>query len=380
MIQRLIDLGVLGGLALALLLVVAIDRLLPTSRETEASAAPQATKMASQPSQPKELRLGVTRSQQDKKTGLLWDDMGKLLDSLGSGYKYKLLDARELLDAKRLRDFDVLFLTCAPGGAEINGVETAFAENLRNFVGEGGTIYASDWRYDAIEKAFPDIASPRLRGEGKAQFVDAEVVDPGLRDLVGPTLQLKFDLDRWKTAAFAGDRVKVLVEGNYERQQVGRARAPFLVKFQFGKGTVIFTSFHNEKQNSAIEQQLLKYLVFSAVTAQVESQVHGELIKGGFSPQKQNLLSASADNPRVSYTYRATKAGKIRFVLGFDDRGARLKMTVVSPAGDKTEEEGTKTFHIDAFNPGPGEWRYTVEALRVPFPDFPFTVTVAESE
>ncbi len=383
--NRFIDAGVLGALVFALLLVVVVDKLLTAPEQSNSAVItvpPQQAVVIKSPSTTvaKQLRLAVTPSHQDK-NGLVWDDMAKLLSTLGEGYKFKLINAIDLLDAKKLEEFDVLFLTCAPGGADASRIEEAFTYNLRNFVGQGGTIYASDWRYDSIAAAFPDIASARLKGDGRGQTLEAQVVDPGLRDMLkSDTVALKFDLDRWKTAAFAGDRVKVLIEGNYHQQQFGIAKAPLLVKFQFGKGTVIFTSFHNEKQNSEVEQKLLKYLVFSAVTAQIENQVNQTLVQGGFSPQRQNLLSASPGSPKVTYAYRATKAGKIRFVLGFDERGAKLHLSVVSPSGKKSEREGTSTFHIDEVSTGPGEWRYTVTARDLPYPEFPFTVTVAESD
>lgn len=385
--QRLIDAGVLGTLVFALLLVVLVDKLL-SGRDANVQTVTQPVSVTT--TMPvgvasKTLRLAVTESQKDKNEKI-WDDMGKLLSSLGKGYPFTQFHARQLLDAKKFAEFDVLFLTCAPGGADpiFDGnplrVEPAFAENLRNFVAQGGTLYASDWRYDAIEAAFPDVASVRLKDEGRAQEVTADVVDAGLADLTGKTVPLKFDLDRWKTAAFAGDRVKVLIEGKYDRQRGGISKAPLLVRFQFGKGTVIFTSFHNERQNSAIEQLLLKYLVFSAVTAQIDNQVNQTLIQGGFAPQKQNLLSATKDNPQVTYKYRSTKAGKIRFVLGFEDRGAKLRLSVTSPTGQKKEGVGTSSFWIEETSAGPGDWQYTITAIERPYDEFPFTVTVAESE
>jgi hypothetical protein len=372
--RHLTDASVLGGLLLALLIVVVTDKLLPT--RADVIQAPQARPLStSQPTARSALRLAVTPSHQDKHGP--WDDMGKLLSTLGEGYKFTVVPVGDLYDARRFDAFDVLFLTCAPGGDDVG-----LTGNLRNFVSGGGTLYASDWRYECVAMAFPDMAASRLRHEGQAQSVDARVVDAGLRDQLGETVPLRFDLDRWKPAAFSGDRVKVLLEGSYYRQSGGKTTAPLLVKFQFGKGTVIFTSFHNEKQNSAVEQKLLKYLVFSAVTAQIENEVNQSLIKGGFAPQKQNLLSASLDNPKVSYSYRSTKAGKIRFVLGFDDRGAKLRLTVTTPDGKKLEKEGTSTFVVEAPSPGPANWQYTVEALSVPreFAEFPFNVTVAESE
>jgi hypothetical protein len=372
--RQLTDASVLGGLLLVLLLVVVTDKLLPTPATVTPS--PQARPVIStQPGQSAALRLAVTPSYQDKVGA--WDDMAKLLSTLGEGYKYTLVPVGELYNPKRFEAFDVLFLTCAPGGDD-----PALTGNLRNFVSQGGTLYASDWRYECVAMAFPDMVAGRLRNEGQAQSVDARVVDPGLRDQLGETVPLRFDLDRWKPAAFSGDRVKVLLEGSYYRQSGGKTTAPLLVKFQFGKGTVIFTSFHNEKQNSAVEQKLLKYLVFSAVTAQIENEVNQTLIQGGFAPQKQNLLSASLENPKVSYSYRSTKAGKIRFVLGFDNRGAKLRLTVTTPDGKKIEQEGTSTFVVEALSRGPANWQYTVTALSVPreFSEFPFNVTVAESE
>jgi hypothetical protein len=197
--------------------------------------------------------------------------------------------------------------------------------------------------------------------------------------LGGRRVPLRFDLEKWKTAHFGGDRVKVLMRAKYKTQQEGFAEAPLLVKFSFGKGTVIFTSFHNEKQNSEIEKKLLKYLVFSAVTAQIENEVHMIMLKGGFSPQKSNLFSATGSSS-VSNTYISKKAGKLRFILGFQEQGARLKLTVTGPSGVAREAEGTSTVVIEVDCREGERWTYTVTALSVPFPDFPFTLTVGEAQ
>src|SRR5262245_12913389 len=109
--QRLIDAGVLGILVLALVLVVLVGKLLSgrDSSVTHVSPPANVTKI---PVATKVLRLAVTESQKDK-DGRIWDDMGKLLSSLGSGYQFTQFHARHLLDAQRMADFDVLFLTCA---------------------------------------------------------------------------------------------------------------------------------------------------------------------------------------------------------------------------------------------------------------------------
>jgi len=363
----LLDAGVATGLVLALLMVIGLDKLI-SSPTTTAPIKPEEVKKV----ETRSLQIAVTPTQNDNLGK--WDDMGKLLDSLGEGYRYQDFPLRDLTDAKKLAKYDVLFLTCAPGGTESD-----VTSNLREYVGNGGTLYASDWRYDCVAHAFPDFKAQNLVGRGKPQRVEAKVLDPGLRDIIGATITLRFDLSKWKTAAFGGDRVKILVEGKYEKEFGGSAVAPLLVKFQFGKGSVIFTSFHNEKQNNELETKLLKYLVFSAVTAKTEAQVTETMIKGGFSPQKSNLLSASSDD-KIEQIYRSKKGGKIRFVLGFEDRGASLKLRVVGPDGKTHEKTGTSTIIIDVPNAPVGDWRYTVTPVRIPYPDFPFTLTVGESE
>lgn len=375
----LLDSGVAVGLVLALLLVVGLDRALVAPKANEPGTV-IITKPGDEPVRERGLRLAVTPTEDDKETGK-WDDMGKLLNHLGEGYRYTVFPRQDLRDPRKYAECDVLFLTCGRGE-----IEEMISQNLREFVARGGTLYASDWRYECVAQAFPDFRAEDLIGKGNFQHLQARVLDPGLADLVGRTIPLEFNLSQWRIAAFRGPRVTVLIEGDYVPVHPrGTPRpptvknAPLLVKFPFGKGTVIFTSFHNEKQNSEVEQKLLRYLVFSAVTARVESLVNQTMLKGGFSPQKSNLLSASSGNQQVKHTYVSKKGRRVRFTLGFENAGANLKLTVVSPQGKTFEQEGTSTFSIEEANV-PGNWQYTVTAVRVPYQDFPFTLTVGEAE
>jgi hypothetical protein len=240
---------VLGGflLAFALLFVVLVDRLTtpadrpdPNTLDVRVVADP-----GQQPAPARKLRLAVlTDSVRNPVNNRdeVWDDMGNLLHQLGPGYQHDRLHTGNLLaNPKLLDDYDVLFFTCAPGGQQLR-------DPLVQFVARGGILYASDWRYDAIADAFPDVADLAGRGEGLNGPVTAEVVDPALRDLLGPTVQLNFDLPRWKFAAFKGPRVTPLVQATFPR--LGNAgqltTVPLLVKFPAGRGQVIFTSFQNE--------------------------------------------------------------------------------------------------------------------------------------
>jgi hypothetical protein len=217
---------------------------------------------------------------------------------------------------------------------------------------------------------------PGYGPKGAKQEMTAEVVDPGLRDLVGSTIPLNFDQPAWDPAFFSGRDVTTILQGRFRTTDGATRDSPLLVKFPVGKGTVIFTSFHNEKVNQEIELKLLRYLVFSAVTARVEQEVAQTMLKGGFSPQGKSILSASADNPSVTRTYDCTKPGALRFVLGFENLGALLRLKVVGPDGTKLEQEGSSTVTIEVPNPAVGKWQYTITAVKVPYPNFPFTITV----
>lgn len=372
-----------AGLALALLLVVLLNR--PTAAPEHISNSLEVRLLsedAPRP-QPKRLRLAVTDKEWDTFSNKLvgWDDMGRLLDEMGEGYQHDVITTQTILqNPALLEQYDVLFLTCAPrGGAELK-------DALFGYVSRGGTLYASDWRFDAVAAAFPEYVDRRALGQGTEQHVQAEVVDPSLRELVGPDISLRFDLPSWKTAAFAGPRVTTLLQGRYRRQRQPYDRtgvpdfAPLLVKMTAGKGTVIFTSFHNEKQNSELEKKLLQYLVFRLVTAEVEAEVAATISSGGFTPQASNLLSTPQGNPTVTRTYKHESGRPLRFALGFRPEGATLRLTITSPDGRSYQWEGQSTVLLEVPQAASGEWTYTITAVHLPYPHFPFTVTVGEKK
>ncbi|HEV7225427.1 MAG TPA: hypothetical protein VGN42_22160 [Pirellulales bacterium] len=385
-----------GALALGLFAALAAVFLLDRGAKPAAAPADAPKLQVVEAPQPKsaparKLRLGVSPA------GQAFDDMGRLLDSLGEGYRYQKFPLEDLLDKNKMAEFDVIFLTCSGvpvawlgkliGKGERPGTEVYEAndealkpvyESLRQFVGRGGTLYASDLHYKLVAPAFTDYSRPNDAAVGKVQNVNAQVVDPGLRELIGGEMPLRFDMEGWYPAAFAGEKLTTYLRGTYQPQMGEARQAAFLVKFPYRDGTVIFTSFHNEKQNSETELKLLRYLVFSAVTAEVETRVRQTLVRGGFSPAKQNLFSASAGEPSATTTYHAEKAGHLQFALGFQNLGARLKLTVKSPGGKTVEQEGDSTFTIDVPAAEAGDWQYTVTAVKLPNENFPFTVTVGQ--
>jgi hypothetical protein len=323
------------------------------------------------------LRLAVTPTKKELRGGEIvgWDDMGRLLNQLGSGYHFDVVESVRIAENPQILDkYDVLFLTCAPGGLELRGA-------LADFVARGGTLYASDWRYDAVANSFPEMADRLIVGHGLAQDVIADVIEPGLRSRIGATIRLRFDLSAWRVAAFDRSRVRVLIEGNYRleefpRDNVGIAsRGPLLVQFNHGKGSVIFTSFHNERQNSEMELELLRYLVFQLVNAAVDLEVSQFNERAGFQAADSNLLAAPKGMPETAKHYNHAKKGDLRFSLAFRNEGARFRVTLVSPDGNEFAWEGTSTLIADVPNAAPGRWTARITAVHIPYENFVYSVT-----
>lgn len=387
-IQTALDIGLPVALALTLGIVYLVDHSTGGRQaSSELELVEDDLPMVSEPVG--RLHLGLTPARPE------FDDMGRLLDSLGEGYRYTRFALDDLRDFSKIAEYDIIFLTCSgvPGawlderlgkgmreGTELfTPKEPVFNEVervLRQFAEQGKTLYVSDLHYDLVAKAFPEVADSTRSGRGRVQDMTAEIVDPGLRELLGREMALCFDQPGWRPAAFRGEQVIEYMRGTFETEDGRRQTAPLLVKFPFHDGTVIFTSFHNEKQNSEAETKLLRYLVFSAVTAEVDSMVNKMMLRGGFAPAKKNLFSASSGDRSVTQIYRCSRRGHLQFVLGFQQQGARLKLTVLGPGGFRREEDGTSTLTIDVPDAAIGEWKYTVTAESLPNENFPFTITV----
>ncbi|MFO0901513.1 MAG: hypothetical protein U0939_00855 [Pirellulales bacterium] len=391
------DLCAAAALGLALLCVFFVDWALGLGRPRNGEG-PSGGVQVKQVEQTKEeetttpvkrLRLAVTPAH--------FDDMGRLLRELGEGYAYDEIPLDALLDLEQLQPYDVVFLTCggspehwlgeAVGVGNRNSrvytikpdVGERLRKTLRAYVENGGTLYASDWRFQELLIAFPDLVDRSSVVVGGEQRLDAEVVDEGLRDLLGSTVPLNFDQPGWYPAAFRSTDLKSYLHGDYQTNDGGRRSAPLLVRLPVGRGSILYTAFHNESVNSEIETKLLKYLVFTTVTAREQSKVTQTLVQGGFSPQKQNLLSTSASNPTVTNVYRNAKQSDLKFVLAFENQGATLRLRVEAPDGSEfAVREGTSTLQVDVPAASAGDWKYTVTALKVPYENFPFTLTVGQ--
>jgi hypothetical protein len=386
-VQLIVDGALATALAIAVVIVIAMDR---REKPAEEPAALEPVTVEPQPQAPavRPLAIAVTPERP------VYDDVGRLLDSLGSGYAYRPIPLDDLLEAERIEQFDVIFLTCsgytdtwlgerAEGtlrGNEVYGSNPETLErakqSLRKFVHDGGTLYASDLHGTTIAACFPEFFERSLDGRGAPQKVDAEVKDESLQKLLGERIELTFDMPSWRPAAFSGEGLAVLLDGEFKTIDGEIKRAPLLVRFPHGQGSVIFTSFHNEKQTSDKEKELLKVLVFSTVTAAVDAEAERTLARGGFSRTKKDLFSTSRAAVPIQQVYENTAVGDLQFVLAFAEQGAELELEVEGPDGVVRRERGQKTVTIEVPAAAAGSWRYEIRPLTVPSDNFPFTISV----
>ncbi len=390
--RTLVDAGAGLGLLLALAMVFAVGGGSRSGEPGPEGVGNGAVHLASRGGPARRddrpLRLAVTPKE--------YDDMGKLLDTLGEGYRWDPIEFDDLLDPAFLAQYDVVFLTCGSAprhwvgqfmgrgrrGTDLHVLRPLIKEQLirglRDYVAQGGTLYASDWRLKMLALAFPEYVDFRAAAPGAVQTIEAEVLDPPLQRRVGETIDLRFDKASWYPAAFEGDEVIPYLRGEYKTTAGDMRTMPLLVRVPHGSGSIIFTSFHNEKQHNQTEEELLRYLVFASVMARENASVRRSLVEGGFSPVEGNLLTASAGDQSVTRTYRVEEPGDVQFVLAFQNRGATLRLSVRGPDGGLFEETGQATFTINVPDAAAGDWQYTITPVEIPHRNFPFSLTVGQ--
>src|SRR5262249_55498706 len=101
--------------------------------------------------------------------------------------------------------------------------------------------------------------------------------------------------------------------------------------------------------------------------------------RDGFALQNSTLFSASSGARSFTRTFSSKREGQLRFALVFrNEGGAKLGLTLESPAGKKYPWEGNSTVLLEVPGAPAGHWRYVVRALQTPYENFPFRVLLGE--
>ena len=184
-----------------------------------------------------------------------------------------------VLDYERLRSFDIVFLNCGAGDRQWVGrsglfpiaVNQAAIANLRRFVTEGGSVYASDWAYTFVEATWPDFidfVGNETRDVAKVGAITAStpaaIVDAQMAASLGQTsLNLHYPLAEWAVMQSVSAQTTIYVRGGADLLDGTHLDdVPHTVAFRPGAGRVLFTSFHQEAGINPDMQRILQLLMF----------------------------------------------------------------------------------------------------------------------
>lgn len=217
---------------------------------------------AGQATENSKVKIGVTDS--------AFDDIGSVLNSLN--VKFQLTES----SSTPLTDFNCLFVGC---GTSERGKFPA--QGVKDYVQRGGVLYVSDLAYPVLQDAFPDFVR-NFQQTGQVGTFNCNVLDKRMAKDVGPQITLNFDAPGWAAPSQVNNNVQVLIA-----MQQGGGQVPVLITFKFGRGRVVYTSFHNHANANALELKLIRNLVEAPLVAAREIQ--GELRSGSDVKDLENL-------------------------------------------------------------------------------------------
>lgn len=292
-----------------------------------------------------------------------YDDIGAVLDGLGEGFAHSEISWAELQTGTIPDGCEVLFVNCA--GEASSGMVNANA--IRKFVEHGGSLYASDFAGKVLSDAFPKALI--FDQSGQQCEAHCSVVDDGLREVIGGKIKIHFDLSSWWQIRSVSSEVRVYVRWE---------TLPIVVGFQYGRGHVIYTSFHNEAQVSEAEQKLLRFLVLRPILAQAASLATEVTRARQFAPGKEIIETINRGQRCGPYTYKAQGGEGLLYLLQWEGAGT-LQLTIQDPTNRIVfqRQESRPPLQHEVASTMPGDWAYYIEAISAQYTNLPFVLTVA---
>lgn len=178
-------------------------------------------------------------------------------------------------DMTRLEGYCGIFFNCGINESAFWGPlkNPTVITNLKQFVQQGGTLYASDQSYDVVEALFPEKVDWLFNDDlgsgaeyGLEGLIHAAVHEPGLlnylqQDNPGQTtVDINFVYQRWSVImavdpdvqVFLKAHVQACADGEACTSSLGLPDTPLTIRFPVGEhgGQVVFTSFHVETGHS----------------------------------------------------------------------------------------------------------------------------------
>lgn len=305
-----------------------------------------------------------------------WDDMGAVLTDMA--YPYSPITDAELSNSSLIGSYKCIFTNCS---ANCDAAAPGAKDSIRNFVAAGGAIYSSDWAYIYIQTSFNKeiefLPSPKT---GEAGNYLVSVVDPGLKEYLGvESMTLNLNLGAWVPIASVAAATKEYLRGTNDPLYPDHVRnKPMLASFKYEKGTVVYTTFHNEAQVSATEQRLLEYIVLITITSQLSEELAQYMQNRGYVVAKENLNKISTGQQSILYSYDYSSPG-VNYALSFGanfNAGNTMTLSVYRPDGSlySAVQNATPPILIEVPAAAEGTWTYRVSAANTSSANQPYVL------
>ena len=179
------------------------------------------------------------------------DNIGSILT--GMNLPFTVISTANLANPEVLSQFDVIFINC---GSHNNSA--AAQEAIRNFVYQGGLVYASDRAQTMITAAFPGMFSTFLfRALPVIQNASVLRMALGNRQTVDINTRPDIQVVRETRAEIESRGGFVYIEGNIPNTGL----RPLAISFPHGQGGVFFVSFHTHAQETEGMREFLGFVV-----------------------------------------------------------------------------------------------------------------------
>jgi len=214
---------------------------------------------------PQTIKIGVTAAHHD--------NVGQILRHFGAGVDFHPLSRSNAASLESLKEFYAIFINCGSHGH-------VDPRALSSFVHQGGIVYASDHAGRVLQAAFPEIVD---FATSPAQVVsEANIVHSTLASHMRVNyLRVNFDLGGWYAITSLDDSATVYIEGD-TRGDNHSGVTPLAMSFNYGEGTVFYTSFHNSAQATSHMINFIEYLIFRIKNVEVDRNLQYIARREGF--------------------------------------------------------------------------------------------------
>ena len=220
-----------------------------------------------------EADIAIMEGNFDDVAGML-DDMGIDYDLYPAGFGVSNEVYEFVTDLDAMLEYDIIFAECQVDLPRSPSYDQDLVEqNVRRFVEEGNSFYASDradeWFYESIPEAIDFDLSVGGLGGPSSDPVEAQVVDEEMQELLGQdTMEIQFDTSGWTVTTGGGSGTTIYLSADDFPLASPHGQtydsAPLVVSYPdpIGGGNVTYTSFHNSAQLTDQMEVILQHLFF----------------------------------------------------------------------------------------------------------------------